>query len=211
MTTLTRSDFCLTKNKIVFLSPDDLISLISRIEQHLPGYWYSLSLQKGNLRISVGPSKFCLLDVDRAWATTKEGDSGIICDIPLNATYSIIALTTIYIENVEKKVSEIRKEMLDSGVQFPGYVGKFRFQDRDARRSLRRRYTEFLNDLPEFEKGSFSLKEFYIGSCQLSVDVSLRGIVGSKTPVDISVDLLGDAKLVESLHMAVDQLRETIS
>lgn len=196
-----------TKDGIVLLDEKALTTLVKGIEANFTGWSYSISQTKEGTKIWMSPDKYhAMLDTDRAFGTTKVGDTGLFTNIPLHADEAVVQTT---LECIKEVVGEHRSSTERDKLTAPNMVSLPRRQDRDARHAFRKTYKWFLRAVPDFESNGVILREVYVGSCQLSVDVSLRGKVAhSGEPFDISYDFQDDACLYESLEYAMKDIRE---
>lgn len=196
----------MTKNGIELLNSKQLVSAITNIEKLLPGYWWSISQKKDNIRISAGPSSHCLLDVYRAFSKTKEGDTGFHHDIDTTSGTKNISMST-NINMFVETIGAARDSLISTDSTMPPYLGPCRKQSKEELNIFKKVYTKFLLEIENIESNGFSLEEVYIGSCQLSVDTSLRGKKEKDLPVDISHDLLHQAILADSFSDAFEELK----
>lgn len=199
------------KNPIVLISPEELGSLISVIEKELPGYWYSISQTKVNFTISVGPSLYCLLDADRAWCLTDEGDKGIICSMSLESmTLTKTSPKDFFNEQIMPLIRNARKSIQDNSTVFPEYKRGRRIHDSNARQRVRKKYANLLREIPILRDNSIDLEEVYIGSCHTSADCSLRGVYLNKS-FDYSADLSGEEDSMDrSIELALIDLKKDL-
>lgn len=193
----------MTEKTITFLTPKHLRGAISWIEKVFPGYWYSVSQTPNNIRVSLGPSQYCLLDTDRLWAETRDGDNGRIIDITPQGDMEFFSLIP-YLEPVLIEISNIRVSLIEKLTEKrPVFAGPHRKQSRDDLEKFKKRYARFLREFEDFKKLGLNVQELYVGSCQLSVDCSIRGIDRHGKGFDFSADLIEDAILMEALDEAV--------
>lgn len=193
---------------INFLAPKELTGIIKRIESQLPGYWYSVSQQKDKVTLSLGPSVYCLLDADRAWSLTKEGDKGAILDIPYEAEGFYEKIKEVLAAFVEK-VKGIRSEIEAAGGEMPKYLERYRQQSKDDLESLKKVYGVFLRNVDIYRAHNLDIEELYLGSCQLTVDCSIRGTDAKREAFDISVDEK-EAIIAGSFAYAMEDLANTL-
>jgi hypothetical protein len=190
------------QNPLVLISVETLGVLISTLEKELPGYWYSISQKKDNLTLSLGPSHYCLLDADRAWALTKEGDSGIIHS--LSRSIPEDEILNRFKEDILSKIFTKREELLiTKAPPFPPYQPGRRVHDKEARAKVRKRYAQLIRELPTLQENGVDIEEIYIGSCNISVDCSIRGKFANK-PFDESFDIKDhDATMADAVQQAL--------
>lgn len=202
-----------TKSGITLLAPKTMSNLIKTIESNLPGWWWSVSQKADKLRISVGPSQYCLLDIDREMATIKEKEE-FLFDLVLSESLAAVSdqVPEWFLAKKTEVINPEREEISQKKEKdFPGFVGTPRQQSRDDRHIFRKSYGKFLSEVPALEKdGDVAINEIYVGSCQLSVDVSIRGVGRDAKEFDISYDYQGKAILADSFNDAVDQFKEEI-
>jgi len=198
------------KNPITLMSVEDFGSLVSVIEKELPGYWYSISQKKQTITISVGPSLYCLLDADRAWSLTREGDSGIVCAMSLESmNISKMSPKDFFNEQIISLIREARKNIQNTTTVFPEYQRGRRVHDSNARQRVRKKYTNLLRDLPDILTSDVDLEEVYIGSCHTSADCSLRGKYLNKK-FDFSKDLFGEKDTMDqAIELALSELKKS--
>jgi len=199
------------KNPIVLLPVEEIGSLVSLIEKELPGYWYSISQNKNGLTVSVGASLYCVLDTDRAWSLTTQGDKGLVCGISYDSMKtSGVSPKDFFNDQILKTIVESRTKMTETLTEFPPYKTGRRIHDRDDRQKLRKKYSKLLRDLPSLIEHGVDIEEVYIGSCHTSADCSLRGVYGNR-PFDISLDLCEDTgKMDRALEGALEDLKESL-
>lgn len=187
---------------IHFLSASNFKYLVMTIEKTLPGYWYSVSQKKDNIRISLGASQYCLLDTDRLWSLSSDGDGGRIIDI--NTTNMLGDFDAVpYLEPTFTKIRGIRETLTQTHIgTIPPFLEPHRFQSKDDLHQLKKSYGEFLRNLDQFTQRGILIEELYLGSCQLSVDCSIRGRFTDGTPFDESNDYL-DGNIAEALRDTV--------
>ena len=177
--------------------------LVREIEDQFPGYWYSISQKETAIRISLGPSMNCILDLDRAWATLPTGDKGLHTYFDpreeFDAEKAFSQMLSI--------ITQAREDVLNAKVPVPAYVSKPRKHSQDDLKRFRKRYNNLVVEgIPKIVSNGLIVHEVYIGSCTLSVDVSIRGNKQSDNkPFDTSVDLIEDSILSQSIDLALSK------
>jgi hypothetical protein len=210
-------DTIFSKKEICFLNPDTLILTIQRLEQNLPGWWWSISQRPTSLTISVGPTKHSPLVTDVALANTKFGDAGFINEYyhknECSERFFLSWLSKLFdIFELHRSVMTICEDLtvLSGGPQR-------RFQSHDDLTDLKARYAEFLVEVSAIEQKGWVLSEVYLGSCELSVDCSLRGHKDHVAEdaenylFDHTCDIQEkDCNISQSLSEALEYLKEDI-
>ena len=202
----------ISKENIHLLTSSTLVEMIKRIENYCPGWWWSVSQSPGNITLSLGPSRNSPTAVDVAFSRTRDGDAGLINSFCFETGDSesefLVGIIQVFrqIDYYRRLISE--KGLDPSLVQENSYYRKQSVEDLI---SLKNIYDVFLKEVPLLESRQHCLKEVYLGSCDLSVDCSLRGMKLDKTPFDISIDLKGiDSILANSLEISLVELKNEI-
>lgn len=183
---------------IRFLSASNFKYLVMTIEKTLPGYWYSVSQKKDNIHVSLGASQYCLLDADRLWSLSSDGDGGRIINI--DTTNMLDDFDAVpYLEPVFVEIRRIRETLTQTHIKpMPPFLEPHRCQSKDDLHKLKKSYGEFLRNLGQFTQRGILIEELYLGSCQLSVDCSIRGRLAAGTAFDECNDYL-DGNIAEAL------------
>lgn len=197
------------KNPINLLPANEVSDLITLIESLLTGYWYSISQTKTEVTLNVGPSLYCLLDTDRAWAMTSEGDSGIIIRVPRDKYFNYDAIVSKFTSDVIGRVVKARQLMLEADTPLPAYVGRPRQHSSDDRKKFRKRYAQLVRNMEQYAVEDIDIGEVYMGSCYLSADMSLRGVYCNK-PFDFSCDVKDDGTLAVAFYSVLTELDTTL-
>lgn len=195
---------------IVLMSADDIGTLIKSIEKELPGYWYSISQTKEGYTVSLGPTIHCLLDADRAWSLTEEGDKGIVaCASNKAIALSKMTPNEFFYSETIPLIRDARKKLLESLKEFPAYTSGRRIHDRDARQRVRKKYAALVREIPTLCKNFVDVEEIYIGSCHTSADCSIRGKYLNR-PFDFSNDLTEESSTMDqSIEKCLIALKES--
>lgn len=196
----------ISKRNISFLPANEMIFLIKLIEDQLPGWWWSISQSEGLIRFSVGPAKDCPYLIDREFVKTPKGDHGFIFTYAFYSLNNIPDLIDYFQYNlnlVQEHRTALRKFFPDLDIE--KQPSKYRFQTQEDLDSFKLSYKKSLEEFSKVESRGYELKELYLGSCQLSVDCSIRGINDHLQDFDISYDLtLGS--LYDSLELSLKDL-----
>ncbi len=196
---------------IRFLSPTIFTQAISKIETSLPGWWWSLSQTHRSVTFSTGPGQNCPDPREVLFANTSKGDRGFITPLYHLKDMSSEDKFLVWIDDIIRYIKDSVLEYtntLDKSVQSI-QLNKtwYRSQSTESLSHLKEAYSAFLQKLEVFEKKGHILEQLYLGSCDLSVDCSLRGKRDDNTEFDISIDLHGgDVEIVDSLKDCVTEL-----
>jgi hypothetical protein len=206
------STVTVTANSIALLSADTLIRAVSLIETKLAGWWWSLSQESGRITLSAGAGRNCPNPVDVALSRTREGDAGVIesiCFTQGDREELVIEFIEAYIMKMDAHRESIKSNSPEL-IPEPN-ENWYRKQYSSELIDLRNRYYIFLTSIPVIESLSIHrLNEFYIGSCDLSADCSIRGTIGENEKFDFSVDLAGqDISIADSVELALFSMLET--
>lgn len=201
----------ISSTRIRFLSPIALIQVISKIETSLPGWWWSISQQKDNwIGFNCGPGQNCPNSFDTEYSKTKAGDQGFVLGMFLMQEES----DTKFTDWLDRKIQEINiktqafiKSQDHISLSQPSVI--YRKQNLNDLEQLKSGYTNFLKEVNLFEDNSHILKELYLGSCDLSVDCSIRGKITDGDEFDISIDYL-TGSIADSLQDATSELKNNI-
>lgn len=194
---------------INFLAPKELTGVISRVEQNFPGWWYSIYQHSHNVEIHLAPTPNCMLDTDRAWAETKEGDATkkIVVSYVAEGFYENIKEE---IANFCEKVKAVRRGFEEGNRPMPPYAGRHRRQEKSDLEHLQKTYRTFLSNVPIYQQLGYCFREFHVGSCQLTVDCTLRGETQKGAPFEYLVDIK-EGIIADSLVEVMEDLRETLA
>ncbi len=202
----------ISKRNINFLPANVLIFLIKLIEDRLPGWWWSISQSESLIRFSMGPAKDCPYLIDREFVKTPKGDHGFIFTYAFYSLNNIPDLIDYFQYNINLVLeyrTALRKFFPDLDIEKQS--SPYRFQIEEDLAIFKAYYTKALNEFNKIEVRGYELKELYLGSCQLSVDCSIRGINDHLQDFDISYDL-NVGCLYDSLELALqDLISQTIS
>lgn len=196
---------------IRFLNPTVLTQAINKIETSLPGWWWSLSQQKDNwIGFSCGPGQNCPNPFDVEYSKTKAGDQGFVLGMFLTSEENDVNFANW----LDRKIQEINIKTQafiksQDHISIPISCLIYRKQDTADLEQLKSIYTNFLKEVNLFEDHGHILKELYLGSCDLSVDCSIRGNVVGKDKFDISIDYL-EGSIADSLQASISELKNNI-
>lgn len=196
----------ISKESIYFLSPEMIGTLIFQLETQLPGWWWSISQEKSSITVTRGPGKNSPYRADRELLDTEEGDRGFR-DVLLPFNHDLENQIPSWINLVGAPLIFDRRKYPEDKFD-TSYV--FRHQNDGDLGSLRDSYLSFLNEVHLIEGEGYLLEELYLGSCDLSVDCSIRGKRPNGQKFDVSVDFKGDACLADSLSASVSELKADI-
>ena len=201
-----------TVSGIEFITPAMVGNTISFFEDHLPGWWYSISQSviiskegsRPNLRISCGPSLTCPLIPSRIYAVTKEGDAGHRFDLR-PSDFDEDALDHIRVLLVEYQNARLRWG--DKPDRSWDSTGDPRIHSGDELPAIESSYIRMVDAIskvelygPETGNTTF-LTEVYLGSCATSADCSIRGVFQKEGEFDFSCDIQD----VDSFHISIDE------
>lgn len=197
---------------IHFLTPPTFISAVRKIEEYLPGWWWSLSQMTGKITLTTGPSQNSPDLRDLAFSKTRKGDEGLInltCHSSHDSETSFLSWLDQTLAICTEHRHTVEFESLSKDVSTQSSL--YRKQSTEDLDTLLTSYSAFLAKVELFENNKRLLDEIYLGSCDLSVDCSLRGKRANGQKFDVSVDLTGaDANLSESLDWSVVELYSDI-
>jgi hypothetical protein len=205
------TDTIITKREITLLSAPTLVKAIKNLEHCVPGWWWSISQMRKRIRVTVAPQRSAPDAKHVALAKTKLGDEGF----HYSDHFAAPEQEESFLEFIAM-ICRMSKEHSDHLVPSEDDIAQvdlkvsFRRQSEDDLKRLEDSYTKFLKEVATIEEGGNELREVYLGSCDLSIDCSLRGLRDDVSEFDISVDLIDDAILAESLDEAVIEIKQDI-
>ena len=204
-------ELVVSKKAIHLMDPNILGILVKTIESYAKGWWWSISQTPGSIRISLGPSSSAQDPRDVFFATTKEGDVGIIEDLVFDGSHNDLEILG-WVGRIVGQIAVIRDCIgKTNNLDDITVVEKYRYQTSRQISILELAYKAFLNNVNLYESYDHLFQEIYIGSCEVSVDCSLRGTRENGSEFDISLDLFDkDDGLHEAFNYAVLELQSDI-
>lgn len=196
----------ISKSNIIFLPANELIFLISSIEDQFPGWWWSISQSENLIRFSMGPARECPYLIDREFVKTPKGDNGFIFNYyfhHLNNLPDLIDYFQYNLNLANEYRTSLRKFFPNLDIEKQS--SPYRFQSQIDLNILKFSYKNTLENFKAVELQGYEIKELYLGSCQLSVDCSIRGVDDHLQNFDISCDLT-TGSLYDSLDLSTKDL-----
>lgn len=209
------TDAVVTSDGIHMLDPLDLVEIVKNVEEKFTGWWWSISQKKIYISLTLGPGRNCPEAKDIVFAKTRRGDTGLSYlfhyENGKDTTDLLKELPGVFDLIIETRDSTPPEDLDDASAPVTSTAPHLRRQSEKALTALKEQYTSFLESIPEFEKNGRIFGEVYLGSCDFSVDCSLRGTRSDGKLFDISVDFTGeDPVIADSLQTAMDELNEDI-
>lgn len=213
------SDAVVSQTGLRFLSPSLLIFCIEHIENRFPGWWWSISQQVGKVTISIAPTRACPTIEDVAISKTKKGDSGCIRVFSYgDKTDNNVVVFGNWFSGALAWVDAYRNQLLhEVREEHPEFLNDItlaatrRKQVPMDLKILQSEYERFLSNVSGIEQyGGHRIENIYLGSCELSVDCSLRGKRKDGSEFDISMDFQGSCRLYDSLDYCHRELTSEV-
>ena len=202
----------ISKEVTRFLTPFTLFNIIKKIEAYCPGWWWSLSQKLNCVTISLGPSKHCPHVYDVAFSDTRLGDRGLVNSFHFQALHQEPEVLR-WVDHLFTTIDHHRNGIKESVNDFSNIEMKshYRKQSHSALNDLSTQYINFQKMLSLLKVRNYTLHELYLGSCELSVDCSLRGLSPNGSEFDISMDLHGyENTIADSLRWSIIELTNEI-
>lgn len=200
------TDDVVTKSGSYLLNEKDLVAFCKSVEKLIAGWWWSLSQTVNGISFSAGPGNSCPNLIDNGLLLTEQGDSGLHLYTTYNGSLERDQLSTFF-NYIKDNVENLRAEYVKAGgKEHPPVNNHFRQQSDSQWRELEIFYQHFISLVPRIEM-LYTIRDIYLGSCDLSVDCSIRGLRDDGSEFDVSVDLMdADASIGESLEWSVKEL-----
>ena len=197
-------------------SPFHVQNIIRDIEATYRGWIWSLSWRCNELTITLIPAHNSVLEIDRLIADTERGDKGFIFsfriespdDAYLGQTF-IKSINNVIVHvrqfyRIQFNLDKIEKPHLYKELPSP------RRQTDDDLHKFYFSYEKLVESVKSVAGTHVCVEQLYLGSCDLSVDCSLRGTSSWDERFDISSDIK-DGILADSINDVVKEFDESRS